>query len=82
MKQTLTTRRVERLDKRPLTEKEFISAMSRCMIVYPDEEKKFREFTGDITGLKDEQERVRKKLAGEDADDGKGKKKKGKKKKK
>merc|ERR1711865_636764 len=78
VKQTLTTRRVERLDKRPLTEKEFISAMSRCLMLDSDEEKKFRAFTGDVTGLTDAQEKAKKKLNGDDGDDG-GKKKKKKK---
>jgi len=82
VKQTLTTRRVERLDKRPLTEKEFISAMSRCLMLDSDEEKKFRAFTGDVTGLTDAQEKAKKKLNGDDGDDGGKKKKKGGKKKK
>eukprot|EP00937_MAST-01D_sp_MAST-1D-sp2_P003479 g3479.t1 len=79
VKLTLNRRRVEQLVKRPLAEKEFVSALSRCPVTYEEDDKKFREFTAEITGLRAFREDVRKKAAGDGGDD---KKKKGGKKKK
>ena len=85
VKQTLSKRRVERLSKRELKEKEFVSALSRCPVNYQEDDLKYRDFTAEITGLKDTRDRVFAKLhADEGEDGGKGKKKgkgKGKKKK-
>jgi len=82
VKQTLTKRRVDRLNKRELKEKEFVSALSRCPVNYQEDDLKYRDFTAEITGLKETRERIlAKKSEGEGGDDKKDKKK-GKKKKK
>ena len=77
--QTITKRRVQRLDKRSLLEEEFIGALSRCPITYVDDDVKFRDFTAEITGLRDARDKIRKALAAAQ-DDGDGKAKKGQKK--
>jgi len=80
VKQTLTKRRVERLNKRELKEKEFVSALSRCPVNYQEDRDKYKEFTAEITGLKEVRDRIfAKKNEGEDGGD---KDKKGGKKKK
>jgi hypothetical protein len=80
VKQTLTKRRVERLNKRELKEKEFVSALSRCPVNYQEDDVKYRDFTAEITGLKEVRDRIfAKKNEGEGGGDdkkGKGKKKK------
>ncbi|GAB9473630.1 Dynein regulatory complex protein 11 [Globisporangium polare] len=79
VEQTLTPRRVECLEKRPLKEEEFIGALSRQTATFADDHEKFKAFTAVITGLKDTREKLRK--AAEDAlnpDDKKGEKGKGK----
>ena len=82
-KRTLNTRRVERAEKRPFAESEFLSALSRCPRTYGDDNVKFRNFTAVITGLKLRRDKLKAALAGDDGGDGKGKKGgKGKKKKK
>lgn len=48
---TLTSRRLERLNQRPLAESEFLTILARCQRVYADENDKFREFTDVVTGL-------------------------------
>jgi IQ and AAA domain-containing protein len=78
VKMTLTRRRVERLDKRPLTEREFVSALARCPVTYEEDDHKYREFTADITGLRDRRDAIKALAAGEGGGDDK---KKGKKKK-
>merc|ERR1740138_611038 len=81
VKQTLTKRRVDRLGKRELKEKEFVSALSRCPVNYQEDDLKYRDFTAEITGLKATRDRIfAKKNEGEGGGDDKGKK--GKKKKK
>lgn len=78
----MTERRIDRLDKRPLTEAEFIQALSRCPRTFNSDNKQFRKFTDAITGLEAARNAVRDAAAGDD-DGGKGKKgKKGKGKKK
>lgn len=80
VKQTLTKRRVDRLGKRELKEKEFVSALSRCPVNYQEDDLKYRDFTAEITGLKETRDRIfAKKNEGEGGGDDK---KKGKKKKK
>lgn len=82
VKATMTERRIDRLDKRPLTEAEFIQALSRCPRTFNSDNKQFRKFTDAITGLEAARNAVRDAAAGDD-DGGKGKKgKKGKGKKK
>ena len=82
VKATMTERRIDRLDKRPLTEAEFIQALSRCPRTFNSDNKQFRKFTDAITGLEVARNAVRDAAAGDD-DGGKGKKgKKGKGKKK
>merc|ERR1719399_875429 len=78
VKHTLSKRRVERLSKRPLTEREFVSALSRCPVTYETDDRKFREFTDNITGLSTRRDEIKAKLAGDGGDDkkkGGGKKK-------
>ena len=72
---------MDRLAKRPLKETEFVAALSRCMVTYKDDDKKFRAFTGDITGLATRRDEINAKKKGDDGG-GDGKKKGGKKKKK
>ena len=81
-KRTLNTRRIERADKRPFAEGEFLSALSRCPRTYGDDNVKFRNFTAVVTGLKLRRDKLKAALAGDEGGDGKGKKGKGKKKKK
>ncbi|KAF1314721.1 Iq and aaa domain-containing, partial [Globisporangium splendens] len=76
---TLTPRRVECLEKRPLKEEEFIGALSRQTVTFVEDHERFKAFTAVITGLKETRERIHK--AAEDAlnpDDKKGDKGKGK----
>lgn len=76
VKQTLTRRRVDRLEKRPLKEKEFITALSRCPITYAEDYQRYTDFTADITRLHEVREARKAELkATQDGDDG-GKKKK------
>ena len=79
---TMTDRRIERLDKRPLTESEFIQALSRCPRTFNSDNKQFRSFTDAITGLESARNAVKSAAAGDDDGGKKGKKGKGKKKKK
>jgi hypothetical protein len=82
VKQTLTRRRVDRLEKRPLKEKEFITALSRCPITYPEDYARFTDFTAEITRLAEVREARKAELkSAEGGDDAKGAKKGGKKKK-
>jgi len=80
VKQTLTRRRVDRLEKRPLKEKEFITALSRCPITYPEDNARFTDFTAEITRLAEVRDARKAEL--KSADEGDDKKKGGKKKKK
>ena len=50
VKGVITARRVERLDKRPLRETEFINALSRQQQLYGEKEKAFRNFMADLNG--------------------------------
>ena len=52
--------------KRPLKETEFVAALSRCMVTYKEDDKKFRAFTGDITGLSTRREEIIAKKKGDD----------------
>jgi SpoVK/Ycf46/Vps4 family AAA+-type ATPase len=76
VKSTLTERRLERLDRRPLEEGEFVPALSRTPRTYRDDNDKFRAFTDKVTGLEGIRKQVRAAISGEPA--GKGKKGKGK----
>lgn len=49
--ETLTKRRVERMDKRPLSEDEFLGPLSRNPRTYRDDHEKFSKFTSAVTGL-------------------------------
>lgn len=72
---TLTSRRVESLDKRPLREDEFLGALARQPATFAEDNEKFKNFTAVITGLKETRDQLRK--AAEEAlnptDDKKGK---------
>merc|ERR1719502_305747 len=68
---TLTKRRVERLDKRPHNEAEFLNTLaleaSKNQLTYKNDNEAFREFTGKITGLIDKRNKIRDEKAGADA---------------
>ncbi|KAG6617517.1 iq and aaa domain-containing [Phytophthora cinnamomi] len=74
---TLTPRRVECLEKRPLREEEFLGALSRQTATFAEDHDKFKNFTAVITGLKDTRDKIRKAAAdalnSDDKKDGKGK---------
>lgn len=74
---TLTPRRVECLEKRPLREEEFLGALSRQTATFAEDHEKFKNFTAVITGLKDTRDKIRKAAAdalnADDKKDGKGK---------
>eukprot|EP00644_Phytophthora_capsici_P000370 jgi/Phyca11/525644/estExt2_fgenesh1_pm.C_PHYCAscaffold_40197 len=74
---TLTPRRVECLEKRPLREEEFLGALSRQTATFAEDHEKFKAFTAVITGLKDTRDKIRKAAADalnpDDKKDGKGK---------
>ncbi|RLN47713.1 hypothetical protein BBJ29_000583 [Phytophthora kernoviae] len=74
---TLTPRRVECLEKRPLREEEFLGALSRQTATFADDHEKFKAFTAVITGLKDTRDKIRKAAADalnpDDKKDSKGK---------
>lgn len=57
---TLTQRRLECLDKRPLREDEFLGALARQPATFAEDNDKFKGFTAVITGLKDTREQLRK----------------------
>ncbi|KAG3115820.1 hypothetical protein PI124_g12798 [Phytophthora idaei] len=57
---TLTPRRVECLEKRPLREDEFLGALSRQTTTFTDDFEKFKTFTAVITGLKETRDKLRK----------------------
>merc|ERR1711924_439512 len=63
VKKTLTKRRVERLDKRPHNETEFLNALaleaSKNQLSYQNDMEAFREFTSNITGLTDERKKIK-----------------------
>jgi SpoVK/Ycf46/Vps4 family AAA+-type ATPase len=77
---TLTSRRVECLDKRKLREDEFIGALSRETATFVDDNEKFKAFTAIITGLKETRDKIRQQAI-ENAGKGQDEKKKDKKKK-
>ncbi|CAM9133146.1 unnamed protein product [Heterosigma akashiwo] len=78
VKAVMTERRVVRLAARPLSENEFLAALSRQSATSKDENARFREFTSKVTGLQSRRDEV----AGKEPSGGKkGKKGKGKKKK-
>ncbi|OWZ11823.1 IQ and AAA domain-containing hypothetical protein [Phytophthora megakarya] len=60
VEQTLTPRRVECLERRPLREDEFLGALSRQTATFSDDFDKFKTFTAAITGLKDTRDKLRK----------------------
>lgn len=60
---TLTPRRVECLDKRPLKEDEFLGALARQPATFADDHDKFKQFTAVITGLKDTRDQLRRAAA-------------------
>ncbi|CCI49015.1 unnamed protein product [Albugo candida] len=60
VKATLTSRRLTLLDKRPLCDKEFLAPLSREPATFAVENELFRKFTGEITGLIQTRERIRK----------------------
>ncbi|RLO02563.1 hypothetical protein DYB28_014069, partial [Aphanomyces astaci] len=75
---TLSARRVERMEKRPLKEDEFIGALARQTATFADDHEKFKNFTAQVTGLKETRDAIRKALAGDaEGADEKGKDKKG-----
>lgn len=76
---TITQRRVERMDKRPLCESDFIGPLSRTPRTFQDDQTKFNQFTFSITGLTARISAVKEAkaaLAADGADDKKSKKKK------
>merc|ERR1711998_661889 len=88
VKKTLTKRRVERLEKRPHNESEFLNSLaleaSKNQLTYKNDNESFREFTGKVTGLIDKRNKIRDEKngdagAGDKDKKGKGKGKKGKK---
>jgi len=81
VRNTLTERRVERLEKRPLTESEFVPSLSRCDAITAADTTRFKDFTAVISGLKDRREKIRSEKE-DKGGDGKDAKKKGGKKKK
>jgi len=60
VKATLTRRRVECLDKRPLREDEFLGALARQPATFVEDNDKFKSFTAVVTGLKDTRDQLRK----------------------
>lgn len=85
IKKTLTKRRIERLEKRPHNDTEFLNALAQAVVrqqrVSKNDYLLFRDFTCKITGLDDERKRVRDEKngnAGGGAASKEGKKKKGK----
>jgi len=80
VRNTLTERRVERLEKRPLSESEFVPSLSRCDAITAADVKRYRDFTAVISGLKDRREKI-KSASDSKEGDGKDAKKGGKKKK-
>ena len=50
IKAVVTERRVERMEKRPLRETEFINALSREQPLYGEKEEAFRTFMSDMNG--------------------------------
>jgi len=82
VKKTLTKRRVERLEKRPHNEAEFLNTLaleaSKNQLTYKNDNEAFREFTGKITGLIDKRNKIRDEKTGDVAGGDKDKKGKGK----
>ena len=82
VKKTLTHRRVERLDKRPHNESEFLNSLAqeaaKNQLTYKNDHEVFRDFTAKMTGLDDERRRAKEEREG--GDGGGGKEEKGKKK--
>ena len=58
IKRTLTARRLEKLDRHPLQESEFINALSTQEITGKADETNHRRFTSKITGLDDRREKL------------------------
>ena len=83
VKKTLTQRRVERLDKRPHQESEFLNSLAqeaaKNQLSYANDHAVFRDFTGKMTGLDDERRRAKDEREGGGGDEKKKGKRKGKK---
>ena len=87
VKKTLTKRRVDRLDKRALTEDEFVNSLAleaskgQANYTYAEDLERYNEFTAKITGLEERRQLIEdEKNEGKDGGgDKKGKGKKGKK---
>merc|ERR1712070_575172 len=74
---TITLRRFEKLQLKPLVENEFINALANQPQTYKQDELVLRYFTGKVTGLSDKKDKLS--APPDEAGDGKGKKDKGKK---
>ena len=83
VKKTLTHRRVERLDKRPHNESEFLNSLAqeaaKNQLTYKNDHEVFRDFTAKMTGLDDERRRAKEERDGGDGGGGGKEEKKGKK---
>ena len=86
VKKTLTKSRVDRLDKRALTEDEFVNSLAleaskrQANYTYAEDLERFNEFTAKITDLEERRQLIEdEKAEGKDGGDKKGKGKKGKK---
>jgi len=73
---TITPRRLERLEVRPLSETELLAALARCPRVYADEVERLREFSDVVTGLKERRVPPSDDAGGKGKDKGKAKAKK------
>lgn len=71
IKRTLTQRRCATLKTRPLTEQDFIGALSMLPLTYQESNARFQTFTAAITGLQQRREAIKAILAGDGAGDGK-----------
>ena len=63
VRKTLTQRRVDRLDKRPLSEVEFLNSLaleaSKSQLVYKSDSDKFNAFMAKISGLEDRRKKIK-----------------------
>ena len=66
---TLTSRRIDQMNRRPLKEKEFVSALSSCPVTSKEENEKFQQFTATVTGLAARRALVKAIKSGEDPKD-------------
>ena len=81
VRKTLTKRRVDRLDRRPLKESEFLSSLaleaSRGQMTWKQDNEAYKKFTSDISGLTDRRKAIQEmNNPDEGGDDKKGKGKK------